>query len=730
MNQIKRSIVHSLNAWSRIRASSITAASAREPEDESPANADSSAQMATVHRLAIIYLMLPLLIWLVGWFEGWFGIPLAVLTLLGLWSALRPTQLSLHWQDLSGALRLAARPTTVILLLIALAWVMATSAGGIFDVNDSDWYKLRSLLLDLVRNDWPAEPLKEFSNHLGTPILLRHYLGYFMVPGLIGKGLGPAALNWAVPLWTWCGAGLLLLFTREFRRWGVAVAAFVLIFFSGMDIVRILLLEGWDWIGLSVSLDGWPRIELGKSHLEWDNRFGVKLQYSSHMVGMMWVPKHFLAAGLYTLLLLQLGRCKRFLAASGVLVAAAPFWSPFVAIGLLPLVLVVFWRQGILPFLSWQNLLLAPAIAAVLFVYLASGAGGLEQGWIWETQFDSLHESIALPIIYVTEFLVMAGLLIYLRPQLRTDALFIVCLATLLLLPLYSVGRNNDWLMRGAMPSLLVLSYICARVLADPPSATRVAQSLRYRATVGLLVVLLAIGAVTPLFEIVRASNNHNFSGIRYEELGPEHSILGYIEKLPLEILGPQVAAHGFPEWYLRLLGFDVANEPQVKGDLIVQAKYDVYLNDRTLVFLGEACSLEEYETHYFVHVTPLNSSDLPTGRAFDNLSFSFRSKHAIRLGTTCLAVRELTLPYVAGHIVMGQLNAEQIGHTWLAHYFSDGYRGRLLTEAGEPIARARYNVYLHREMPASDTDRPEQRRLLYYRAGCGKDETNTRFFL
>ena len=40
------------------------------------------------------------------------------------------------------------------------------------------------------------------------------------------------------------------------------------------------------------------------------------------------------------LLLLDLRRRPRFLAVSGVVLAAAPFWSAFVAVGLLPLVAV------------------------------------------------------------------------------------------------------------------------------------------------------------------------------------------------------------------------------------------------------------------------------------------------------------------------------------------------------------------------------------------------------
>ena len=53
-----------------------------------------SDELPVLHRLAIAYLVLPLVIWLVGWFEWWFGFPSAVLLVLGLWRVLSGT-----WQD-------------------------------------------------------------------------------------------------------------------------------------------------------------------------------------------------------------------------------------------------------------------------------------------------------------------------------------------------------------------------------------------------------------------------------------------------------------------------------------------------------------------------------------------------------------------------------------------------------------------------------------------------------
>ena len=79
-----------------------------------------------LHRLAIIYLMIPVVIWLVGWFRWWFGIPAAILIIL----ALRPA--------LSGSIRLTPpRPMILVVVLFAALWVTSSAAGGVFDATNS-----------------------------------------------------------------------------------------------------------------------------------------------------------------------------------------------------------------------------------------------------------------------------------------------------------------------------------------------------------------------------------------------------------------------------------------------------------------------------------------------------------------------------------------------------------------------------------------------------------------
>ena len=288
-----------------------------------------SDRLPLPHRLAILYLMLPVCIWLAGWFEWWLGLPAVALLGVGLWPALAGS-----WR---GSPPPPRRPAVVACALLALGWVMLTAAGGVFDGGNHDWPKHRTMLLDLGRQPWPVFLPDVLSDHLpseSNPVartLLRYYLGWYMVPGLAASVGGPAALNWAAPLWTWLGVALvLLLFVRRFRSpSALLTAATIFVFFSSMDFLRgnwVYFFDETIWCG---------------SHIEWDEHWRfTPTQLSSHMTGLAYVPQHFIPAGLYTLLLLDLRRRPRFLAVSGVVLAAAPFWSAFVAVGLLPLVAV------------------------------------------------------------------------------------------------------------------------------------------------------------------------------------------------------------------------------------------------------------------------------------------------------------------------------------------------------------------------------------------------------
>ena len=602
-------------------------------------DAPAEPELPMLHRLAVVYLMLPVVVWLVGWFEWWLGLPAAAL-LVG---ALR--------RPLSGRWRLRApTPAEAAVLAVAALWVLATAAGGVFVPRNFDFFGHRAALLDLGRHPWPTylpDPLAAWrpapaEGPPATPPLLRYYLGWFMVPGLAAHWLGPAALSWAVPLWTWAGVALVaLLFTRGRRGRALAVALAVLVFFSGATFAGLLATKGWEWVDRAIEHRDWYTFLVYEPRL---------LRIWSPTATLKSSPHHFLAAGLYTLLCLHLCRQPRFLAVLGVLLAAAPFWSVFVAVWLLPLLAAVLWMNGVRPLLRWPNLCLAGPLFGVVVLYLTSGAMDFPHGWLWQKEgYDWPWPMRRLPLFYLTEFLLLAVLLAAVRPAVRREPFFIAAVAALLLLPLYWYGSVNELLYRGSLPALLVLGWLCAGAVARGGGALVRRGGLRRRAAFAGLVLVLGLGALSPAAQLV----------LSFQDYGPfryEHAE-GYttLVDLPPEVRRLKIARD--PPGLLRRLLREPAPFPErrIPDEPVIQSGFDVYLDHGTLIYVKDRCTPEDAEGFIFAKVAPVSPEDLPADRRRQGLRYDQLYRAGLeRLGDRCLAGGSLPT-YPVDHVVTGQ---------------------------------------------------------------------------
>ena len=628
-------------------------------------DAPTEPALPLLHRLAVVYLMLPVVVWLVGWFEWWLGLPAAAL-LVG---ALR--------RPLSGPWRLRApTPAEAAVLAVAALWVLATAAGGVFDPWNLDFFKQRMTLLDLGRHPWPTylpDPLAAWrpapaEGPPATPPLLRYYLGWHMVPGLAAHWLGPAALSWAVPLWTWAGVALVaLLFTRGRRGWALAVALAVLVFFSGMTFAGLPAIKGWEWIDWIIENRDWY------TFLVYEPAF---LRTLSPTATLKSAPHHFLAAGLYALLCLHLCRQPRFLAVLGVLLAAAPFWSAFVAVGLLPLLAAVLWMNGVRPFLRWPNLCLAGPLFGVVALYLTAGAMDLPHGWMWQKEgYDWPRLMRRLPLFYLTEFLLLAVLLAAVRPAVRREPFFIAAVAALLLLPLYWYEQSHDILLRGSLPALLVLGWLCAGAVAWGGGALVRRGGLRRRAAFAGLVLVLGLGALGPAADLVWSLRGYNLFQYEYA---------GYTTLVDLPPQWQRQNVVRDPPDLLRRLLREPAPFPErrIPDEPVIQSGFDVYLDHGTLIYVKDRCTPEEEKEFIFLKVAPVNPEDLPADRRRQGLRYEpwyGVSPDPERFGDRCLVGR--TLPtYPVARIVTGQRARRWERGRWL---YRDLWRAEAVLGAG-----------------------------------------------
>ena len=103
-------------------------------------------------------------------------------------------------------------------------------------------------------------------------------------------------------------------------------------------------------------------------------------------------------------------------------------------------------------------------------------------------------------------------------------------------------------------------------------------------------------------------------------------------------------------------------------GSPIIHSDFDVYLNDRWLIYTTERCSAVDLDNTFFLGVFPVNNADLPPAQrshGFENFGFDF-ADHGFIDGERCFAVRKLP-QYPIKWIHTGQFIAADDGfhHTW-----------------------------------------------------------------
>ena len=679
-----------------------------------------SSPLPLPHRLALLYLAVPFAIWLVGWFEWWVGVPLAALLAFAIAPALR------------GGWRVRFTRTGVGLALAMLALVLVLPAGGLFAPETQDWVHNRGTLLDLGRGDWPTY-VTVFGDD-GPKPLLRYHLGYLIVPGLLGKWLGPWALNWLVPLWTWFGLVLLaLMFARRLPtlRAALLAVAIGLVLFSGMDLLGYMLREGM--------LDGaqrfWERVRGRQSPLFLTTPDSpMVLDYLPFALQLRNSVGHFLAAGLGAMLLFQLRGERRLHAMVGVLLVLAAFTSAPATLGLVPLAACLLWRCRLRGFLTWPNLLAAPVLAALLALYFASGELQ-SRGWLLPLYPSGTRALRDVLVLYLTEFALLALLVWRLRPSVAHDPFFVAALLVLLVVPWYWYGDPDfsESIMRAPLPSLFVLGYYAARVVVDRLPEGAALQRCVAGATTApprlgiefvLLLCALGVGALSASAEYANVLRRPGW--LPYQA---SHLTTVFVSAKDVA----QRTARDLPPLLVALLR-EHENKGGPKGMLVLRSDYHVYQRGSIFVFVRKACDVDFESTTRFLVRGVGRAAAGGTGELAPFVRNFGMRPGALRRAGACLAWLRLPTAAIARLRLAQTVPGE--GVVWEAdvvfdaagrasarsvrrreEFFAARYRALLDARVGAPAVSSRFDVYM-----AGDD-------LVFTKAPCSAADTAAKFF-
>ena len=364
--------------------------------------------------------------------------------------------------------------STIGICLVLAAVLLILGGEGRWLYANPDWQVRDAVLADMGRNPWP------FAYQIdGMVTILRAPLGMYLKPALIG-GDSHTARDMALLVSNAAALGGLLalgsaLFNTTRSR---IIALFVFIAFSGLDAI------GTWWAmssGTPVSLD---HIEL------WVDRS----QYSSHLTMLFWVPQHAIAGWLcaITFLLWRTGRLSL-----GVFAAAIPLaalWSPLAVMGAIPFAILAGVETLLKRSIRISDIMLAVgavAISSLSLIFLKTDAEAVASHFtaMSLTQYAMV---LTLEVLPLTAFALWHRRLIG-----YGNAVPVVVLLCLVLMPLYCIGTAIDFQMRASIMPLAILALSIATLFER--------LDTNHGVTRAALLALLLLGAITPLAEMRRA---------------------------------------------------------------------------------------------------------------------------------------------------------------------------------------------------------------------------------
>ncbi|MBW8863978.1 MAG: hypothetical protein JF609_03460 [Verrucomicrobia bacterium] len=419
--------------------------------------------------LALAYLVVPDLIFLLSWVRPMIGIPAALIVVGAACWLVCPARPAAPRPGLSRRMWFA---------VVALAglWTLIIGVGGIFP-QTFDYMKHNLLFHDLTTMSWPVN-----YPHDGGSDYLCYGLGYYLVPAAGGCLLGAGAVPALTFLWTF--AGLVLFFYWAATLTTSPVKTLAAILFFATTGVLWLMFKRHGIPGL-ISPEGLETRLLNN---------GLYFNYNDSFTRFDYQPQHALAGWLGAALMIERLWVRSSPRGVVFLWAACLLWSPLTCLGLLLISLGTLRRVRWLDYFEPVNLLGGGVLIVIMGIYFQGHLAMSESGFIWKFSngLEWLYFYALFVVVTLSPLLFLALFEQKYRVLGEWRALFFTAIAALVLLPLYKIGFAGDLRLQASAPALVILALAAVRIL----------QSEHFSLKQPLCVLLagsLVLGAVYPV---------------------------------------------------------------------------------------------------------------------------------------------------------------------------------------------------------------------------------------
>lgn len=417
-----------------------------------------------LYLLSILYLYIPMAIFLCSWVKPWYGIPAAILLGIAIFRSAGVIPIKKISYN-SRRLKIATAILTI--------WVILSGIGGFVWQNRWDHLFRNAVFIDLVNYEWPVSD--------GSSVLT-YYIGFWLPSALLAKVTGCIIIGWISQL-LYAIAGILLAFRLCIEKMGNLKLIYLLpfILFSGVDILAFPI------------SDATPRLD---HHIEiWSSLAA----WESNTTLLFWVYNQAIPAWVATMLMINYGK-ERSIAA--LTIGCLTISAPFPAIGLFPLgiyyILAGSFKNRkpaeiINHILSAGNIISIIATIPVILYMSLNHQTSVRIGFIDHTPTEWI---LAFLLITIAEILIFIP---FIYKQIRKSPEFLILFFTSAIGLLFMIGETSDFNSRLELP----LNYYITLQLMIYLSGWRKISSYVKSA----FVIIALAASVTPLIEIQRTIN-------------------------------------------------------------------------------------------------------------------------------------------------------------------------------------------------------------------------------
>ncbi|MGR3811957.1 hypothetical protein [Jiulongibacter sp. NS-SX5] len=393
----------------------------------------------------------------------------------------------------------------LLVLFVGLVWLSYSGVGG-FGVKVHDHYKLYALAKDIAENAKPV--LYEFN---GQKYYLSAYLGYFITAPVLMGWAGYNAVQIFVFAYGFIGISLVLIWHLVLTNQKTVWTALIFIFIGGFDIAGYLFQNGFNFADSIPQFYWWNSLQSSDY-----------LLYHGNSNLLFWSAPHtfpgWLASGIFFYDLIK----KEDLKWSPVYLFTLVFWSPFILVGLLPYFVLKLLSDRFQGYFKWENILLVIPMALLAWFVTSVGVSDLDQGHFFRNVASGMQgvEHMFNYLWFIFFEVMIWGVIIYVYTRQsdffqKNKKWFFLMLILLAFIPLYKLGKYNDWVQRVSMPSLFLLWVFVIRML-------NVAKLKYAKILVGGLIFISSLDSITYwITGISETKGLFGFDPLKKEEVLP-----------------------------------------------------------------------------------------------------------------------------------------------------------------------------------------------------------------